>query len=93
MGDNMMVFNKIVLALMIMIIILIVIAVGTLVNEGGMRFLNVLKNNGGNGSGFSTTKIILWGSLLAVFFIMIYVMLHTKSSMYIRPSANRERDN
>jgi hypothetical protein len=93
MSDNMMVFNKMVFALMIMIVILIVIAVGTIINEGGARFLNVLKNNGGNsvnGAGFSTTKMILWGSLLVVFFVMIYIMLHTKSSVYVRPSANRD---
>jgi hypothetical protein len=93
MGDSMMVFNKMVFALMIMIIILIVIAIGTLVNEGGTRFLNVLKNNGSNGSGFSTTKMIIWGAVLVAFFIMIYFMLHTKNSVYVRPSAGRERDN
>jgi hypothetical protein len=97
MSNNMMVFNKMVFALMIMIVILIVIAVGTIINEGGVRFLNVLKNNSGNGvnggGGFSTTKIILWGAVLVAFFIMIYVMLHTKNTVYVRPSAGRERDN
>jgi hypothetical protein len=94
MGDNMMIFNKMVFALMIMIVILIVIAVGTLINEGGARFLNVLKNNSGNGGGgYSSTKMILWGCLLVVFFVMIYLMLHTKNTVYVRPSASRERAN
>ena len=93
MGDNMMIFNKMVFALMIMIVILIVIAVGTLINEGGARFLNVLKNNSGNGGGYSNTKMILWGCLLVVFFVMIYLMLHTKNTVYVRPSASRERAN
>ena len=92
MGDNMMIFNKIVFALMIMIVILIAIAVGTLINEGGARFLNVLKNNSSNG-GYSSTKMILLGCLLVIFFVMIYLMLHTKNTIYVRPSANRERAN
>lgn len=91
-GDNMAVFNKIVFALMIMIVILIAIAVGTIINEGGVRFLNVLKNNSINGTGgYSTTKMILWGCLLVVFFVMIYMMLHTKNTSYVRPSASMER--
>ncbi len=82
-----------VFALMIMIVILIAIAVGTLINEGGARFLNVLKNNSVNGGGYSSTKLILWGCLLVVFFVMIYLMLHTKNTVYVRPSATRERSN
>lgn len=85
MNKNINVFNKIVIALMIFIIILIIIAIGTLINEGGMRFINSLKNNGG----LSSINIIVWLLLLIVFFVMIYVMLHTKTTIH-RPSSTRD---
>jgi len=79
------VFNQIVIALMIFIIVLIIIAIGILINEGGMRFINSFKNNGG----LSLTNIILWLLLLTVFFVMIYAMLHTRREPVLRPSLNR----
>lgn len=88
MSNNMTVFNKIVLALTIMIIILICIAIGILINETGARFLNLLKNNSSSG-GFSASRMLIWGMLLVLFFVMIYMMLHTKSTVFVRPSANR----
>lgn len=89
--NNIIIFNKIVLALMIMIIILISIAVGTLITESGTRFLDLFKNNLNSG-GFSATRMLIWGMLLVIFFVMIYIMLHTKSTVFVRPSANRTSD-
>lgn len=80
------IFNKIVLVLMIFIIILIIIALGIIFNEGGMRFLNSFKSNSGS---LSPTTVIMWILLLVVFFVMIYFMLHTKNTVYVRPSATR----
>jgi hypothetical protein len=84
--NNTVIFDKIVLALIIFIIILIIIAIGAIINEGGMRFLNAFKNNSG---GLNVTTMIMWVALLGVFFTMIYFMLHTSSIAFVRPSATR----